>query len=127
MTWRTPLSWPPGKRTKLNESKVKPGSDQESGCWQASDATISLYNSTADFLAPYGPCCRTRSATPNYIFSFDQRNGRRTKSFPVSPSIIFLSHTGGCPSSVANFTSKPAFLKAAYGTAVSVLGVGNVM
>lgn len=43
-----------------------------------------------------------------------------TRSFWVRPCHIFLSHSGVFPFSVANWTSKPAFLNAAYGTAVSV-------
>jgi hypothetical protein len=42
-----------------------------------------------------------------------------TRSFWVMPFSIFWSHWGVLPFSVANWTSKPAFLNAAYGTAVS--------
>lgn len=35
------------------------------------------------------------------------------------PRSIFSSHSGVLPASVAKVTSKPASLKAAYGTAVS--------
>jgi hypothetical protein len=38
------------------------------------------------------------------------------------PFSIFLSHSGALPFSVANWTSKPAFLNAVYGTAVSERG-----
>jgi hypothetical protein len=43
----------------------------------------------------------------------------RTRSMRVTPCNIFSSHLGALPASVAKLTSKPAALKAAYGTAVS--------
>lgn len=44
----------------------------------------------------------------------------RTRIFWLRPERSFWSHWGVLPVSVAKWTSKPAFLKAVYGTDVSV-------